>query len=70
MEAKDAAAERAETCVAVEGAVEEDVPGGTLLLAAYGALWLVLMLYMVRLLRLHRGLSTLVQDLRRELGES
>ncbi len=55
--AQDAPAEtpseaRAAEFVGVEGAVAEDVPGGPLLIGAYGVAWLFLFLYLYRLGRL------------------
>jgi CcmD family protein len=49
--AQDAATERATSFRAVEGAVQEDVPGGPLLVAAYAVIWVFVMLYVVRVVR-------------------
>ena len=49
--AQEAAEERSQSFQAVQGAVKEDVAGGPLLLIAYGVVWLVLLLYLVRLVR-------------------
>jgi len=59
--------DRAATFEAVSGAVKEDVPGGPLLVAAYGLIWLAVFAYVFRLVRLQRGadenLARLQQDL-------
>jgi CcmD family protein len=49
--AEDAAADRAQSFRAVEGAVKEDVPGGPLLVGAYALVWLAVFGYLVRLVR-------------------
>ena len=51
-EAQDAASSRAAAFRAVEGPVEESVPGGTLMLAAYAVIWVLLFGYLYRLARL------------------
>jgi CcmD family protein len=66
--AQDAAKnDRATSFEAVSGAVKEDVPGGPLLIAAYGLIWLAVFAYVFRLVRLQRGadenLARLQQDL-------
>jgi CcmD family protein len=65
--ADDAAQDRAQTFEAVSGAVKEDVPGGPLLVAAYALIWLAVLAYVFRLVRLQRGadenLARLQQDL-------
>jgi CcmD family protein len=66
--AEDAApGDRATSFEAVTGAVKEDVPGGPLLVAAYGLVWLAVFAYVFRLVRLQRGadenLARLQQDL-------
>ena len=50
----DAAADRAQSFQAVQGAIKEDVPGGPLLVYAYGLIWLVVLLYVVRLAKLQQ----------------
>lgn len=67
--AQDAATDRAESFQAVEGAVKEDVPGGTLLVVGYGVLWVALLLYLVRLARLQQGLQRDLVRLERALGK-
>ena len=67
--AEDAAptGDRATSFEAVSGAVKEDVPGGPLVVAAYGLIWLAVFAYVFRLVRLQRGadenLARLQQDL-------
>jgi|tagenome__1003787_1003787.scaffolds.fasta_scaffold17410411_2 CcmD family protein len=65
--ADDAAQDRAQTFEAVTGAVKEDVPGGPLLVAAYALVWLAVLGYAFRLVRLQRStdenLARLQQDL-------
>ena len=51
---EDPAEERATQFVGVEGADAERIPGGTLLLIAYGIVWLFLFLYLRRLRGLQR----------------
>jgi CcmD family protein len=49
--AQDAAAERATSFQAVQGAVKEDVPGGPLLVGAYAVVWVFVLLFVVRVVR-------------------
>lgn len=71
--AQDAADEttgdRAQAFQAVEGAVKEDVPGGPLLVGAYGLIWLVVFGYLVRLVRLQSHTEAEVARLDRALAE-
>ena len=46
--------ERSTSFQAVQGAVKEDVPGGPLLVGAYALIWLGVLAYVVRLVRLQR----------------
>lgn len=52
--AEDAATERSQAFKAVEGAVEEDVPGGPLLVGAYAVVLTLLVLYVIRVTRLQQ----------------
>ena len=52
--APSAAIERSTSFQAVQGAVKEDVPGGPLLVGAYALIWLGVLAYVVRLVRLQR----------------
>ena len=65
--AQDAAEQRSRSFQAVKGAVKEDVPGGPLLVWAYGLILLLLIGYLVRLVRLQqrseRELARLAQQL-------
>jgi CcmD family protein len=68
--AQDAAEERSQSFKAVQGAVKEDVPGGPLLVAAYGVVWAVLLVYVIRLaLQQQRAQADLVR-LERVLAQS
>lgn len=58
----DAAESRSAAFRAVEGAVVEDVPGGPLLIGAYGAIFALVLGYVIYLGRMHAGLR---QDLER-----
>jgi CcmD family protein len=49
--AQDADQDRAQSFQAVKGAVKEDVAGGPLLLVAYAAIWVIVLLYVIRLVR-------------------
>jgi CcmD family protein len=65
--AQEAAGDRAASFEAVSGAVREDVPGGPLMVAAYALIWVAVLGYVFRLVRLHKNvdenLSRLQQDL-------
>lgn len=58
---------RAAQFVGVEGSVAEDIPGGPLLVAAYGVAWLFLFLYLVRLGRLNAQAAAELSDLEKRL---
>lgn len=66
--AQDAAEERSQSFQSVEGAVQEDVPGGPLLVAAYAAIFALVLLYVVRLVRLQQRAEADVQRLERVLA--
>ena len=66
--AQESADDRAQTFQAVEGAVKEDVPGGPLLVTAYGFIWLVVFGYVVRLARLQARSESDVARLERALA--
>jgi hypothetical protein len=66
--AQSADEERAQAFKPVEGAVQEDVPGGPLLVAAYGTLWLFLLGYGFRLIRLQQRAEADVKRLERALA--
>lgn len=51
-EAESAAESRAAAFKSVQGPVEESVPGGALMVAAYAVIWLLLFGYLVRLAQL------------------
>jgi CcmD family protein len=66
----NAAEQRAQSFQAVEGAVQEDVPGGPLLLLGYGVLWVALLLYLIRLARQQQVLQRDLNRLERALGSA
>jgi hypothetical protein len=68
--AQDAAEERAQSFQAVEGAVKEDVPGGPLLVAAYGVMWALMLLYLIRLVRLQQRAQSDLQRLEQVLART
>jgi CcmD family protein len=49
--------DRAQTFEAVTGPVKEDIAGGPLMLWAYAVVWIVVFGYVLRLVRLHRGVE-------------
>ncbi|MBW2463540.1 MAG: CcmD family protein [Deltaproteobacteria bacterium] len=61
---------RATSFRAVTGPEAEDVPGGTLLIAAYGVLWVLIFGYVFRLGRLEARTRADVTRLERGLAES
>ena len=61
--AKSAAEERATEFVGVEGADAERIPGGGLLLAAYGVVWVFLFLYLMRIRGLQRNVAAELERL-------
>lgn len=62
--------DRAQAFQAVEGAVQEDVPGGPLLVAAYALIWLGVFGYLMRLVRLQGHTEREVTRLERILASS
>lgn len=66
----DAAQERSQSFQAVRGAVKEDVAGGPLLLTAYAAIWIVLLLYVIRLVRLQQRVQSDVARLEQVLASA
>lgn len=64
----DPSEERATAFRAVEGPVTEDVPGGTLLVVAYGIVWALLLLYVLRLGAVQAGLGREVDRLERSMA--
>jgi hypothetical protein len=68
--AQDAAEERSQSFQAVKGAVQEDVPGGPLLVYAYGFILLLLVGYLVRLVRLQQSSERELARLAQQLGKS
>jgi len=63
----DSAGDRASAFRAVEGADAEQVPGGTLLLSAYGVMWLFVFAYVFRLQRMQTATHAEVARLARVL---
>jgi hypothetical protein len=68
--AQDAAEERAQSFQAVEGSVQEDVPGGPLLVAAYGAILALLLLYVIRIVRLQQRAQSDIARLEQALART
>ena len=68
--AQDAAEQRSQSFKAVQGAVKEDVPGGPLLVWAYGLILLLLIGYMVRLVLLQQRSDRELERLSQQLGKS
>lgn len=72
--AENAAESRAASFEAARGAQVEQVPGGTLLIAAYGAIWILLLGYVVsigfRQARTARELDQLRHDLEARSGKA
>ncbi len=66
----DPADQRATEFRAVSGPQAESVPGGVLLVSAYAAAWLFLMLYVLRLGRLSARARADVARLEKSLGAS
>lgn len=64
----DVADDRAQSFQAVSGAVQEDVPGGPLMLAAYAAVWIVVFGYVFRINRLQRGVEANLERLERSIA--
>ena len=65
-----AASDRAASFEAVSGAVHEDVPGGPLMVAAYGLIWVAVLAYVFRLVRLHKNLDENLARLQHDLSKS
>ena len=59
----DSPEDRATTFRAVSGAEQEQVPGGTLMVASYALIWLFLMLYLHRIGRLSAAVRADVERL-------
>jgi CcmD family protein len=68
--AQDAAEQRSQSFQAVQGAVREDVAGGPLLLAAYGVIWVLVLLYVIRLVRLQTRSQADIERLERVLADA
>lgn len=66
---QDAAEQRSQSFQAVQGAQHEDVAGGPLLLAAYGVIWVIVLLYVIRLVRLQSRSQADVERLERVLSK-
>lgn len=66
--AQDPEGDRAATFQRVEGPVTEDVPGGPLLVGAYGVAWALILLYVLRLGMLQSRVARDVERLERSLA--
>ena len=62
--------DRATTFQRVEGPVTEDVPGGALLVGAYGVAWALILLYVLRLGMLQTRVARDVERLERSLAST
>ena len=69
-EAEDPAASRSATFQAVEGPTTEDVPGGPLLVGAYGVVMVLLVGYVMWLARLQSVTTRDIDRLRKALSSS
>jgi CcmD family protein len=67
---REGSGDRAASFEAVSGAVKEDVPGGPLVVAAYGLIWLAVFAYVLRLVRLQRGADENLARLQQDLAQS
>jgi CcmD family protein len=67
---QDAAEQRSQSFQAVQGAVREDIAGGPLLLAAYGVIWVIVLLYVIRLVRLQTRSQADIERLERVLADA
>lgn len=65
---ESAAESRSQAFRAVEGSRTEDVPGGPLLIAAYGVAWILLLLFVLRLGRLHTMTARELDRLERRMN--
>jgi len=65
---ESAAESRSQAFVAVEGAKGEDIAGGPLLLGAYGTIFVLLLLYVVRLSRLNDATQSEIDRLSKLLS--
>ncbi len=67
---ESAAGDRAQSFQAVRGPTKEDVPGGPLLVAAYALVWIILLLYLLRMGRSARHVRDELRALREEVVRS
>ena len=68
--AQDAAEERSQSFKAVQGAVKEDVPGGPLLVWAYGLILLLVVGYLFRLVRMQQRSEREIARLAQQLSKA
>jgi CcmD family protein len=68
--AQEGADDRAASFEAVTGAVREDVPGGPLLVAAYALIWVAVLAYVYRLVRLHKHVDENLVRLQQDLAKA
>jgi CcmD family protein len=59
---------RAAAFRAVEGSQQEEIPGGPLLIGAYGLAWLLLLVFVVRIGRMQSSTAREIERLERSLG--
>lgn len=69
-DSESASESRAESFRAVQGAVQEDISGGPLMLTVYAVTWVGVCLYVLRLVSLQQRTLKDVQRLNAQLGSS
>ena len=69
-EGADAESDRAQSFRAMTGPATEDVPGGALLVGAYGLVWLFLLLLVLRIWSVSRGVGAEIERLENTLAEN
>ena len=67
---EEPAEERATQFVGVRGPDAESIPGGTLLLAAYAVVWVLLFVYLLRMRRLQKQTADELERLSAEIRAS
>lgn len=68
--AEEEPGDRAASFKAVTGSREEEVSGGTLLLSAYALIWVSLLAYVFRLVRLHKNVDENLARLQQDLSKA
>jgi CcmD family protein len=68
--AQEESGDRAASFKAVSGASSEDVPGGPLVVIAYGLIWVVVFGYVFRLVRLHKNVDENLARLQQDVSKA